>query len=247
VLYVRGQVLRFVVICCALSGCWSVARDSAQGGDDHFDSDAGAGAPAECFGNDDCALAANKCCDCPTFAVPVSDPLHASCANVMCPPMSCPNDVAAACNFGKCELTCVKMQCPMSCPAGYAIDATGCLSCTCAQAASDCVADGQCVETRADCCGCQLGGADTAVLASEQASFDASLHCPQMPFCPMQNVCEPGASPHCVQGSCALFSGPLPSNACGRDDLPACPNGLVCAVNADPTASHYGVGVCITP
>ncbi len=240
-------MLRLVVVSCVLSGCWETARDAGIRGGDDLNNDGGAGTPAECLRDDDCALAADKCCDCPTFAVQVNDPLHASCANVTCPPMSCPNDVAATCDLGKCELTCIQMQCPMSCPAGFAIDPNGCLSCTCAQPASDCAIDQQCVETRADCCGCALGGADTAVLATEQASFDASLNCPQMPFCPMQNVCVPDASPHCVEGSCSLFAGPLPANACGRNDLPACPQNLVCAVNADPTASHHGVGVCITP
>jgi hypothetical protein len=244
-------VLRPVVLACLLSSCWfSGGADKLSGGADDGNSDAGASAPPECVGNDDCALAATKCCDCPTFAVPANDPQHTSCANVTCPPpMSCANNVAATCEMGKCTLTCVEMQCPMSCATGFAIDPSGCLSCTCAQTAGagGCTLDGDCVETRADCCGCALGGADTAVLAADQASFDASLHCPAMPFCPQQNVCEAGATPHCVEGACALFSGPLPANACGRADLPACPANLVCAVNADPTASHYGVGVCITP
>jgi hypothetical protein len=48
----------------------------------------------------------------------------------------------------------------------------------------------------------------------------------------------------CVQGECALVSGALPANACGRADLAACPMGERCTVNANDQATMYGVGVC---
>jgi hypothetical protein len=138
------------------------------------------------------------------------------------------------------------MTCSTSCASGYAIDpATGCLSCTCAAIASPtCSADSDCVRTRADCCGCAHGGQDTAVPASDQASFDASLDCPSDPTCPSTDSCAADLSPRCIEGACELAPA-TPANACGSGNLPACPSGQQCTINVDATASAQGVGVCM--
>jgi len=233
----------------SLPACFGDRANPENDGVNLGDDDSGPGsAPSDCQDASDCVLAASTCCECPTFSVPIDDPLHTSCANVTCPAMSCPANVATTCEAGRCELACVAMECPASCAAGFTIDPTGCLSCECAQPKADCAVDTDCVEVRADCCGCARGGKDTAWPASDADRHDGSLNCPVDPQCPDTNVCEPAATPHCVEGGCALFAGGvLPPNACGRADLPSCPAGQVCVVNADSSASLEGLGVCLPP
>lgn len=242
---VRLVGILFVLL--AAAGCPGAGKESL-GADNGDDTGAGGGAPRGCFRDTDCVLAAATCCDCPAFAVSTSDPAVRACTGVQCPvPSSCPANVEAQCNEGQCELACSYLACNLSCADGFAIDEnTGCLQCACASVPQGgCTADNQCVETRADCCGCHFGGSDTAVLASERASYDADLFCPPSPSCPAVNTCEPGAAPRCVQGRCELIASTgLPPNACGRSDLPACPAGQVCTINRDPAASDLGVGVC---
>lgn len=249
-----GGIVRLIgcllfVMCVA--ACPISNEDKAAGlGGDSSGSNGTGNTPQFCTFQSDCALAAATCCSCPSFAVNVKDPSHRACSGVVCPPGmdTCPANVEAICSQkGLCELACSELQCQASCPDGYSIDdTTGCLSCTCAIPANRCVADTQCVETRADCCGCHSGGADTSVLAGERGSYDASLGCPTQPTCPAINTCEPGAAPHCIQGDCKLVvAGQLPANACGRSDLPMCPSGQVCTVNQDPAASVLGVGSCV--
>ena len=240
-----------LLVLCALAACPASRESALAGADDGSGSGGGLGnAPQYCNLDRDCALAAATCCDCPAFAVNVYDPAHRACTGVTCPNQgSCPDNVHAACSTdGICVLACTEMICTNSCPSGFAIDeTTGCLSCACAVPAVDgCTVDTDCVETRADCCGCHAGGEDTAVLASARAGFDAGLGCPPFPACPAVDVCVAGAAPHCIQGGCQLVAtGGLQSNACGRDDLPACPTGQVCTVNQDPRASLLGVGLCV--
>ena len=71
---------------------------------------------------------------------------------------------------------------------------------------------------------------------------------PASPQCPAIDACEPGAAPACVQGRCELVTAAgLPPDACGRPDLPACPAGTVCTVNASDPGNVQGVGVCVQP
>jgi hypothetical protein len=208
----------------------------------------GGNGKSACKVSADCVPAAATCCDCPAFAINVDDPAHRACTGVTCPGnRTCPDNVTAACEQGFCVLACVEMACSETCAAGYTIDPTGCLSCACAVPEPyGCMVDGDCVETRADCCGCQRGGMDTAVLASEQASFDAALHCSGTTTCPQVPACEPDVSPHCIQGRCELTSSSgLPPGACGRADLPACPASSVCTVNTSDQVNMQGVGVCV--
>jgi hypothetical protein len=232
-----------VLILMTVSACSDSQLDAQGfgGGDDGAGSD---GAPAECTTANDCAFGAAKCCDCPTYAAPKNDPTVNACAGVMCPGSTCPQNVELACNAGRCELACAPMQCDLACADGFVVDANGCLSCECAQVTSrSCMADQDCAEAPADCCGCAKGGHDTAVPAVVLADYEAGLNCPTNPSCPGNDTCDAADGPACVQGACDLVA-PAPAGACGRADLPACATGEQCVVNADPTATAHGLGVC---
>lgn len=232
-----------------VGGCHEDAETLAGVPDDGTGGVGGGAGLSSCTVDDDCATAAATCCECPTFAVGLGDPANRACDGVACPGQeTCPANVRAACDEGQCVLACVAMACPAACPTGYALDPTGCLSCACAAPQlSGCVVDTDCVQTRADCCGCARGGEDLAVLASERAAHDAALGCPAAPLCPSIDVCEPDAAPRCIQGRCELTGGSLPAGACGRPDLPECPAGTQCTINESDLANEYGVGVCGPP
>lgn len=197
-----------------------------------------------CVDDLDCVPAAKTCCECPTFATSVSDPKLDACSDVDCPPMmgTC-SRVRAVCEENLCELRCEPAAVTKTCVDGFAADAAGCLIDACAQPANECAQDTDCVRTRADCCGCTRGGSDTAVAKADQLFFDASLGCSGTEQCPGVNTCSPETA-QCAQGSCKLIAGDLPPDACGRPDLPACPAGRTCTVNASKTADLHGVGVC---
>ncbi|MEO8702542.1 MAG: hypothetical protein ABI867_21030 [Kofleriaceae bacterium] len=228
------------------TGCPGVSAESAA---DNSDDDAGQGPPGTCFADNDCVPAAATCCECPTFATSASDPNTRACGQVECPPSVCPDNVEAACDTeaNQCTLRCKPLACDATCEFGYAIDPSGCLSCTCASPVTDldaCMFDTDCVRTREDCCGCVRGGEDTAVLATEQPRFDAALMCDAMPFCPdPQTTSCAGEAPRCVQGQCELLSD-IPAGACGTTALGPCPAGEVCTVNASDQANLYGLGLC---
>jgi hypothetical protein len=82
------------------------------------------------------------------------------------------------------------------------------------------------------------------VPVGDVASHEAALMCPTNPVCPGGNTCAADLAAHCVQGTCSLVAGAAPVGACGRTDLPACPAGQACTVNANDQATMYGVGVC---
>ncbi len=209
-------------------------------------------AAAECVADQDCVPAGSKCCDCPAFAVPEGDALHQACVGVLCPLATCSNSTRVACDDGRCVLACIAVECAQSCLNGFATDESGCLSCSCAAPVADgCRAVSECVRVRADCCGCDHGGRDTAVLAREADAHDEALRCDPTPQCPQlrSTWCEGDAQLQCVQGRCELSTaGALPPDACGRPDLPACPVGQVCVINgADAPANEHGVGLCQPP
>jgi hypothetical protein len=108
----------------------------------------------------------------------------------------------------------------------------------------DCTADNQCARVRDDCCGCENGGFDTSVPTGQVASHNAMLVCPPNPTCPGNNTCAADLATRCVQGTCSLVAGPVPTNACGRADLAVCAGGEACYVNASDQATMHGVGVC---
>lgn len=247
----------FVALVVLLAGCPGRAENDALGGGDDQGSGSGSGgggAPyIECHDANDCVAAGPKCCDCPTHSVPADDPAQAACMNVDCPPQNnCGSPMEADCVSGRCTLVCSAVPCDASvsdsCAVGFDTDANGCLVCACAAPTlNECGADADCARVEADCCGCDQGGNDTAIPAGQVAAHEAQLMCPQNPSCPEVNTCAPELSARCVAGTCTLVSGSLPANACGRSDLPPCPQGEACTVNANDQATMQGVGVCQPP
>jgi hypothetical protein len=242
--------MRLVVIALLLGGCFGTSVERTLGADD----DVGPNEPGEiagsCVEDFDCMLVGATCCECPTFATSLDDPKYATCGSVDCDMSVCPTNVEARCQDNFCQLACAPLEC-LDCPVGYFTEANGCLSCTCSEPppqsqVNACTFDSDCVRVRKDCCGCENGGEDTAVATDDAAGFDQSLNCSTSPSCPgeMNQGCDPGAQPRCVQGQCELVSEPFPTDACGRPDLPDCPAGTVCRINVNDSASLYGVGVC---
>lgn len=240
--------VRFLLLLAVLGGCNIAQEDALNAGDD-------SGAPAtECAMAADCVLASSSCCGCPEFAMPDQGWVD-GCEVVECPP---PEDdapcgaVTADCVSGVCTVACQPVTCELSCEGGFAVDATGCQVCACAGGsdAPQCTLDTDCVAVAADCCGCARGGADTAVPAGEVGLHDDRLDCPSDPgesACPEVDVCDPSATARCVGGQCTLGAGGAPSDpalACGRPDLPPCPEGSACVLNSDPEAAMQGLGTC---
>jgi len=243
----RGVPMRAIAVLLALLAACSGSQ-YPEGLTDIGSGEGANGAAAECQTDGDCVLAAARCCDCPTFAMPV-DPAVDICAGVTCPVPgpTCAANVHAACVQSTCELACDAIECDQSCPDGFAVDASGCATCACLEVADrTCTASTDCVEVPADCCGCAKGGMDTAVPSADAPSNEAGLDCPSSPACPGVSTCQADLSPQCVQGTCALQPA-LPATACGRPDLPPCGAGTICALNVDPQATAQGVGVCVPP
>lgn len=241
----RLAVLATLVL---LAGCPAQLEDRAASGEDGAGDGAGGGAsPSECSVDTDCVPAGPKCCDCPTHAVPASDPAQRACGEVDCPAPMCGSPMEAACDSGRCVLECSPVACDAaSCAYGFVTDGNGCLTCECAAPSmAECGVDTDCTRVHEDCCGCAMGGEDTAILTSLASSYETGLNCPANPSCPGGDTCAPDLAARCIQGDCALVSGALPAGACGRADLAACPMSQVCTVNADEQATMYGVGICL--
>jgi len=241
------------VVTALVAGC-AFDRASAPAAGDNGDP---ASPASECAVAADCTLAATTCCACDEFAIGAADGYAGGCDDVECPappPGACPA-LIADCVDGVCTAVCAPVTCDLSCSTGFASDAAGCLTCVCAEpmpGTPQCTVDTDCVEVAADCCGCARGGADTAVAATEADAFSQSLMCPSDPTesaCPEVNVCDPTVAPHCRSGQCVLdaASGDSDVATCGRPDLPPCPDGTVCVLNADSEAGMDGVGTCQTP
>jgi hypothetical protein len=235
--------MRLVLLLCVAACQSPFATKDMLGGGGGGGGGSGSGSggiPTECSVDGECVLAAAKCCDCPAFAVPTTDPAHKACAGITCPPSSCPMNVQAVCTAGACTLACVPIAVTQSCPGGYALDPTGCLEDACADIPQpQCSVDNDCVRTRADCCGCSRGGTDTAVPALDQAAFDSGLNCPSNPACPMTDTCAPNLLPRCIEGRCELTT-TTPANSCTG----TCATGT-CTINVDATATMQGLGVCM--
>lgn len=239
--------MRFALVLIVLAGCQfgATEADVAAGDDD-------ANGPIECVTAMDCVLASSTCCGCGDFAMPDRG-WQDSCEEVECPepePGACA-DVMPACVDGACTTACSNVSCELSCTGGFATDAAGCLVCECAAGAdpvASCGTDDDCVAVPADCCGCARGGTDTAIPAGDADAYQAGLDCASNAACPEVDVCDPLAAPRCVSGQCRLDAAPPTDSegqqACGRADLPPCPEGTACVLNADPDASSEGLGTC---
>jgi hypothetical protein len=213
---------------------------------------------AECISHGDCEPAASACCECPSFALPVSDGFGEACGDIGCQaPSGCP-EIQAACVDGACTLRCAPVVCDITCEAGFAADELGCLVCACAELppqAIQCQIDTDCAQVPADCCGCARGGHDTAVPVSQVQAHIEALDCPLDPACPDIDTCMENYIPRCIQGTCALATPdtdtttPDEPQRCGLTSLPSCPQGQVCVLNdpAAPQATESGTGVCRDP
>ena len=231
-----------LLLLAVVGGCPQTSREAA-GIDDGTAPDPGA---AFCIDDTDCQLAARTCCECPTFALSAGDPKLDACSDVNCPlPQTTCSRIRAVCDRNQCTVACEPVAVTMTCATGFATDAAGCLIDACAALPSPtCAVDTDCVETRADCCGCARGGDDTAVPKQTQTSYDQQLGCTGGEVCPEVNTCVTTETPQCAQGSCKLIAGGVPADACGRPDLPPCEAGKLCTVNASDPANKHGVGVC---
>jgi hypothetical protein len=88
------------------------------------------------------------------------------------------------------------------------------------------------------------------------AHLDA-LACDRAPICPGVDVCDPGRSPRCIAGQCALVLAPAGDDGgdpvdpqfCGTPDASPCVPPAVCMLNAPggEAASQVGVGACQLP
>ncbi len=243
-----GRMLRLAMLACLTLAGGCVFAASEQGADLGPDDDV-RGSDA-CFDDTDCLLAGPSCCECPSFAVGLAGGWGDACEQVDCPlPPSCPA-LVARCQGGVCAAACAPATCDLSCPTGFAVDAAGCTTCACAGGGAQpaCELDADCVRTPADCCGCARGGADTAVPADTLGGFVDGLGCTGNESCPGVSTCEAGDEPRCVGGQCMLVGGgdpSPPSDECGRPELPPCPSGTVCVINAD--GAEVGTGRCAPP
>ncbi len=251
----------WTTIAALAAGCPANSASELADGDDDF------GPPNECVIAADCVPVGAGCCECPTFALSVTDGRDQSCADVDCTDpdygAACPR-TEAVCEAGVCALRCEPVECDLPCVGAFEADTFGCLTCSCGGPPADvmCEVDAECVRAPADCCGCENGGADTAVPAAELEAFESDLDCDPSPVCPGVNTCDPEFVPRCLGGVCALGAPPdaglIPD--AGLDDSPTdppycggsygpCPPDQVCVLN-DPEAdeaSSMGVGVCRTP
>jgi hypothetical protein len=237
-------------VCALLAACYPASDRGAQ---TDLDPDVGGGAspPAQCGTDTDCVAVGATCCDCPSYAVPVEEN-YGGCSDLPCEPATCPA-VEAACVAGACQLRCQAVVTEQVCSHGFVRDALGCLLDRCETGADEfgepeCADDVDCSQVPADCCGCDLGGADTAVPADEVVAHHGNLACPPEPSCPGVDVCDPDALARCMAGVCVLSSSPGDggSGACGTEQTGPCPAGEVCVLN-DPEAADataLGVGVC---
>ncbi|HKE18750.1 MAG TPA: hypothetical protein VKB80_27925 [Kofleriaceae bacterium] len=266
-------------------GCGSDDSESASagggsgdsaGGDGGGDSAGGDGAggggvspptASACAVPEDCVAVAATCCECPTFAVSAGSEVASACEQVDCdpPPDGCPL-VEPACVDFQCQLACTPVATGQVCANGFDRDSFGCLVDACRAPPGEvyaCELDDDCVEAPADCCGCELGGAETSVAASALGGYLESLGCSGDPACPGVDVCDAGLVPRCIAQGCTLGpagggspddggdgdggDGSLPGgNLCGVPDFPPCPVGQACILNLPDgdDASRMGVGTC---
>lgn len=122
-------------------------------------------------------------------------------------PGFCPNgtivpnvDPVTSCvtSFG-CK--CNTEACPIWCEYGYEKDAFGCTLCSCVDPFA-CQQDSECTVTKADCCGCQMGGTSVAVNKKYKDQVGpADGQCDGM-MCLAVYMCF--GSPACVGGQCVI-------------------------------------------
>jgi hypothetical protein len=250
--------------------------DGGEGGDDPSgDGDNGQAADGYvCSFPDECVAVSSTCCGCPDFAARADSDYAAACDDVECEePVDCPK-VVPDCVDSLCALVCEPIVATRMCEHGFARDSRGCLQNLCRTDPPDpvfaCEGDADCTQVSADCCGCERGGADTAVNVGQVDAYRESLACRGDPECPGLDVCDVSQEPRCLAGGCTLApsddgggtddgSGdgdgdggdgpPEADTLCGAPEFPPCPTGQVCVLNYQDAedATRIGVGTCREP
>lgn len=222
----------------------------------------------------DCVPVSSTCCGCPSFAVAADGRYAEACQQVDCEnedvEVDCPM-VETACIESQCQLICRAVTTPRVCATGFERDEFGCLIDVCRteppRSEFACDGDADCTQVQADCCGCERGGADTAVATAFVDEFIESLDCSSSPRCPDVNVCTAEFVPRCIAQACTLGppdggggsddgddgnddgdggSPEEPGSLCGFPGRATCPPGQVCVLNHPDAgdATRVGVGTC---
>jgi len=237
-----------VIAIVALGGCdFALSTSAADEGDAPSDPD---GADQiQCSIDIDCTLVASSCCGCPTFAAPVG--FGGSCDDVECPEVVDCAEALAVCDVGQCTLVCSPVETTQVCDGGFVVDEAGCTLDMCeAPLAPECELNGDCVVEPADCCGCDLGGNDTAVPLAGLGEHRASLMCDGNVSCPGVSTCDESGRAECLGGRCRYLTGSETDEGpalCGTTETPTCPAGEVCVLNAPETGDGDaipGIGTC---
>jgi len=270
-----------LAVLLALAGCPTSDDDGASEGSGSSDAGAGGGqgdgagddnpppdvpAMSYCAVAEDCVAVSSACCECPTFAVARGSDFAGACDQVECEPLEDCSAVLPDCVDSQCQLVCETVPASMVCINGFARDSLGCLLDECRQPTDEifaCEQDGDCTQVQADCCGCERGGADTAVANGSVDEYIKSLGCPSQPPCPGVDVCDAELVPRCIAQTCTLGpaddggdagdgdgsgDGPGGGNLCGVPDYLPCPMGQVCVLNHPDAedATRMGVGSCVS-
>lgn len=243
--------------------------DDGTGGTGDDDSDQAPGENYACSLPEECVAASSTCCGCPDFAARADSDYAAACEDVECdPPTDCPR-VVADCVDSLCVIVCEPVVATQVCENGFARDSLGCLVDACRTDPPDpvvaCEEDADCTQVPADCCGCSLGGADTAINVVQVDVYLESLACRRDPACPGLDVCDASQEPRCFAGGCTLApsdgsgtddggdgsgdggdGAPGSEALCGAPEFPPCPTGQVCVLNYQDAedATRIGVGTC---
>ena len=166
----------------------------------------------------------------------------------------CPSDVEAVLRSRRtASLACVADACDRPAPTGYAIDATGCLSCAVrgGPPAPPCSVDTDCVRAPADCCGCARGRQDTAVPAAEARRVRRAARLPRPAGLPRGSTSAIRRRRHAAsQGRCELARAARRHRPMPDVVAPTCrraPSGETCVINtADATEGQPASGsVCV--
>jgi hypothetical protein len=275
-----AALVPLALLAIAAVGCPSSndELDGAGGGDDDGSGDGdgdGAGGDDstgepganQCFGPDECIAVSSTCCECPSFAIPGDSSYDDGCDQIECEEkLDCPA-VEAACIDEQCQLICTPVPATEVCANGFERDSFGCLVNACRSTPPSeffaCAGDAECVQVPADCCGCELGGEDTAVRFDQVDAYRDSLGCEPKPSCPFVPACDPSLVPLCIAQTCTL--GPPRDGGgddggddgdgdgssgegqfCGVPEYPSCPKGQECILNHPDAgdATRMGVGTC---
>lgn len=129
-----------------------------------------------------------------------------SCAEVMCALYCEHGFVQGADGCAQCKCAeppaCESPLCTELCEYGLQQDARGCATCECVDPYA-CNQSADCALAKADCCGCQAGGASVAINNEHKALFE-QLSCAMADVICTQRYRCAGETPVCAAGRCEL-------------------------------------------